>query len=197
MKLYAERGGLRARQIVLDLAVLAWIVVWVWAGAHVDQQVNRLAGPGRTVESAGHRLAGASAKVSGAAKRVPGLGSTLAKPFSAVQDSGRQLESAGVTQQRETHRLALLLGWLIAVLPIAYALIHHLPGRIRWARQASAGARLRAAGADRRLFALRALATAPLTDLAGVTTDPMAAYDAGRVDALADLEFRRLGLVAS
>jgi hypothetical protein len=44
------------------------------------------------------------------------------------------------------------------------------------------------------LLALRALATRPLRELLGVSSDPVGDYRAGRWEALADLERRELGL---
>ena len=85
---------------------------------------------------------------------------------------------------------------LIAV-PLAVALLlAWLPGRAAWAREAGAASRLRLAGADLELFALRAVANRPLRQLHRVSLDPAGALRAGDYEALADLELRALGLRA-
>ena len=53
MKLYAETAGLRARQVLGDLAVVAWTAAWVWAGVTLYRLVERLAVPGARLEQAG------------------------------------------------------------------------------------------------------------------------------------------------
>ena len=83
---------------------------------------------------------------------------------------------------------------VVAAIPIIYVLARHLPGRVRWAREAGAARVLLAGAPDGRLFALRALASAPLEDLLEVAPDPLAAYEAGHITPLADVELRRLGL---
>ena len=50
MKLYAETAGLRARQLLGDLATLAWTAGWVAAGLALYRLVERLAVPGARVE---------------------------------------------------------------------------------------------------------------------------------------------------
>ena len=55
MKLYAETAGLRARQVLGDLAVVAWTAAWVWAGVTLYRLVEKLAVPGARVELADGR----------------------------------------------------------------------------------------------------------------------------------------------
>ena len=49
MKLYAETAGLRARQVLGDLATLAWTAAWVWAGVALYRLVGKLAVPGARI----------------------------------------------------------------------------------------------------------------------------------------------------
>jgi len=64
-------------------------------------------------------------------------------------------------------------------------------------RDATAARALVEGGGDERLFALRALATAPLPALRQAAADPLGAYDRGDLTALAEIELRRLGLAGS
>jgi hypothetical protein len=194
VKLYAETSGLRARQILGDLAVVAWTAAWVWAGVTLYRLVEKLAVPGARLEQAGGGFAGDVAEIQQKVGRVPVVGNELQGPFGRLAGVGQTLADAGATQQQVVHQLALWLGVLVAAVPIVTLLLAWLPRRVSWAREAGAASRLRLAGADLELFALRAVANRPLRQLHRVTPDPAGALRAGEYEALADLELRALGL---
>ena len=196
MKLYAETAGLRTRQLVGDLAVLAWTAAWVAAGVALYRLVEKLAVPGARVEQAGGSFAGDIAEIQQKVGRLPVVGDELQDPFGRLAGVGRTLAAAGVTQQEVVHQLALWLGVVVAVVPIVALLLVWLPRRVSWAREAGAASRLRMDGADLELFAIRAVANRPLRDLHRVTPDPAGDLRAGEYQALADLELRALGLRA-
>lgn len=196
MKLYAETPGLRTRQLVGDLAVLAWTAAWVAAGVALYRLVEKLAVPGERVEQAGSSFAGDIAEIQQKVGRLPVVGGELQDPFGRLAGVGRTLAAAGVTQQEVVHQLALWLGVAVAVVPIVVLLLVWLPRRVSWAREAGAASRLRMDGADLELFAIRAVANRPLRDLHRVTPDPAGDLRAGEYQALADLELRALGLRA-
>jgi hypothetical protein len=194
VKLYAETSGLRARQVLGDLAVVAWTAAWVWAGVTLYRLVEKLAVPGARLEQAGGGFAGDVAEIRQKVGRVPVVGNELQGPFGRLAGVGQTLADAGATQQQVVHQLALWLGVLVAAVPIVTLLLAWLPRRVSWAREAGAASRLRLAGADLELFALRAVANRPLRQLHRVTPDPAGALRAGEYEALADLELRALGL---
>jgi hypothetical protein len=196
VKLYAETAGLRARQLLRDLAVLAWTAAWVWAGLTLYRLVDKLAVPGARLEQAGGGFAGDVAEIQQKVGRLPVVGGDLQGPFGRLAGVGRTLADAGATQQQVVHQLALWLGVLVAAVPIAALLVAWLPRRVAWAREAGAASRLRLGGADLELFALRAVANRSLRELRRVTADPAGALRAGDYQALADLELRSLGLRA-
>ena len=196
MKLYAERPGLRTRQLVGDLAVLAWMAAWVAAGVALYRLVEKLAVPGERVEQAGSSFAGDIAEIQQKVGRIPVVGGQLQDPFGRLSGVGQTLADAGATQQEVVHQLALWLGVLVAAVPIIALLLVWLPRRVAWAREAGAASRLRLDGADLELFALRAVANRSLRDLHRVTPDPAGDLRAGEYQALADLELRALGLRA-
>jgi hypothetical protein len=196
VKLYAETPGLRTRQLVGDLAVLAWTAAWVAAGAALYRLVEKLAVPGERVEQAGSSFAGDIAEIQQKVGRLPVVGGELQDPFGRLAGVGRTLAAAGVTQQEVVHQLALWLGVVVAVVPIVALLLVWLPRRVSWAREAGAASRLRMDGADLQLFAIRAVANRSLRDLHRVTPDPAGDLRAGEYQALADLELRALGLRA-
>jgi len=196
VKLYAETSGLRVRQILGDLAVVAWTAAWVWAGVSLYRLVEKLAVPGARLEQAGGGFAGDVAEIQQKVGRVPVVGNELQGPFGRLAGVGQTLADAGATQQQIVHQLALWLGILVAAVPVVTLLLTWLPRRVAWAREAGAAGRLRLAGADLELFALRAVANRPLRQLHRVTKDPAGALRAGEYEALADLELRALGLRA-
>jgi hypothetical protein len=194
MKLYAETASLRARQLLGDLAVLAWAALWVAAGLALYRLLEKLAVPGRRVEQAGGGVAGALDDIQEKVGRIPVVGDELRDPFGRVAGAGRTLAEAAAAQQEVVHQLALWLGVVVAVVPVIPVLLVWLPRRVAWAREAGAASRLRLAGADLELFALRALANRPLRELHRVTPDPAGALRAGDYAGLAELELRALGL---
>jgi hypothetical protein len=196
VKLYAETARLRARQLLGDLATLAWTAAWVAAGLTLYRLVERLAVPGARVEQAGSDFAGDVAEIQQRIGRVPVVGDQLQGPFGRLAGTGRTLAEAGATQQQVVHQLALWLGVVVAAVPVVTLLLVWLPRRVAWAREAGAASRLRMDGADLELFAIRAVANRPLRELRRVSADPAGALRAGEHHALADLELRALGLRA-
>jgi hypothetical protein len=196
VRLYAETAGLRGRQLLGDLAVLAWTAAWVAAGIALYRLVEKLAVPGQRVEQAGSAFAGNVAEIQRTIGRVPVVGDQLQDPFGRLAGTGRTLADAGVTQQEVVHQLALWLGLVVAAVPVVALLLAWLPGRVSWAREAGAASRLRLDGADLELFAIRAVANRPLRQLRRVSADPAGALRSGEYEALADLELRALGLRA-
>jgi hypothetical protein len=196
VKLYAETAGLRARQLLGDLAVVAWTAVWVWAGLTLYRLVGKLAVPGARLEQAGGGFAGDVAEIQQKVGRIPVVGNELQGPFGRLAGVGQTLADAGATQQAAVHQLALWLGIVVAAVPIVALLLAWLPRRVTWAREAGAASRLRLDGADLELFAIRAVANRSLRELHRVTPDPAGALRAGEFADLADLELRALGLRA-
>jgi hypothetical protein len=194
VKLYAETAGLRARQVLADLGVLAWTALWVAAGVALYRLVEKLAVPGARVERAGGSFAGDVAEIQQKIGGLPVVGDDLQGPFGRLAGVGRTLADAGATQQEVVHQLALWLGIVIAAVPVLTLLLVWLPRRVGWAREAGAASRLRLGGADLELFAIRAVANRPLRELHRVTPDPAGALRAGDYTALAELELRTLGL---
>jgi hypothetical protein len=196
VKLYAETAGLRTRQLVGDLAALAWTAAWVAAGLALYRLVERLAGPGARVEQAGSSFAADIAEIQQQVGRLPVVGGQLQDPFGRLAGAGQTLAEAGVAQQEVVRQLALWLGVVVAAVPVIALLLAWLPRRVTWMREAGAASRLRLDGADLELFAIRAVANRPLRQLHRVSPDPAGDLRAGEFQALADLELRALGLRA-
>jgi hypothetical protein len=194
MKLYAEVGALRARQVALDAAVVAWTVLWIWAGVRVHDLVARLAAPAQAISHAGADLARPLRGASRALEGVPVVGEALRGPLDAAAEAGVLLQQAGASQGDVVRRLALWLGVILAAIPVSLLLLRYVPARVRWVRTATAAHALRRASADLELFALRAVAMRPLHELRRAHPDPAGALAARDFESLAALELESLGL---
>ena len=194
---YAESPARRGRQIAADVMVAAGLLGCLWVGTGVHDLTAGLAEPGRALESAGTSLSDRMDDAADAAGSTPLAGDELAAPFEGAGDASRAIEDAGVRQQQVVATLATGLGWATGGIPALFLVLLWLPRRLRFARQASQAARLRAADAGLDLLALRALARQPLADLAALGPAVVEGWrdrDADAVDALAALELRQLGL---
>lgn len=194
MKLYAELPGARIRQLTGDVFIVLWIAGWVWVGRFVHSLVQKLAAPGRLIEGAGSDLAKNAGGVDARVSEVALIGKFLKEPFESLERVGRTLQDAGQDQQSAVQTLALWLGVLLALIPILFALYVWGARRWKWVREASAADTFRTGDQAMRLFALRAIATRPLSELRRATPDPAGAYASGDYASLALLELNELGL---
>lgn len=197
MQAYAQSPLLRSRQVAADLALLAWVALWVLLARAAHRAVLVLAEPGRAVEDLGDSVADNMASAAGVADDVPAVGDELAAPFDALSDAGGSVSGAGQAAQDAVATLAGVLAVLIVALPAGWALLRWLSWRTSWVREATAARRLLSGTPDLHLLAARAAATAPLSRLATLPAGTGAAWQAGdpaAVRALAALELRRLGL---
>ncbi len=197
MAIYAQRPGRLVGQVLGDLFVLGWGVVWGIAGAFVQQTIAVLAGPARETARTAARLSGDFTDAGVQAAKVPGVGDQLRRPFEAASTTLEQVIASANHQVDSIERLALIMGWLVFLIPVTVVVAFWLPRRIRFHRRARAAQRFLDAQPDLDLFALRAMATQPMHVLAAVSDDPVAAWRAGDrtvINRLADLELRRSGL---
>lgn len=198
MSLYADHPEQRIRQVLGDLAVVAWVVGWVLVGRAVHDAIARLAAPGRTLESTGTSLEGGLTSAGERVAELPLVGGDLRQPFDVAGDAAASIAAAGLGFQQGVAQAALLAGLSVAVWPIVVVVALWLRSRVRFVRRSAAARRLLASGSDLDLFALRALARLPLTTLGRVSDDPAGDWRRGDHDvvhALAALELRASGVV--
>jgi hypothetical protein len=197
VRLYARSPVLYGRQLLADVGLLAWVVLWVLVARAVHGAVLALAGPGRAVADLGSSVAGTMNSAAEAARDVPLVGDDLSSPFGALAEAGGSVAGAGQAAQDAVGTLATVLSALLVALPVGWLLLRWLPWRLGWFREARGAERLLAGTPDLELLAARALATAPLAVLAGLPPGTGAGWRAGDPEAvrlLAGLELRRLGL---
>jgi hypothetical protein len=104
---------------------------------------------------------------------------------------------AGRDQQSLVGTIALVLGLLVALVPIAFIVRHWLLRRVSFVRRAAAARSLAATPGGTELLALRALSSRKPAALLKAHPDPVAAWRAGDprvVRQLADLALRDAGV---
>jgi hypothetical protein len=197
MKLYADLPGRRSAQVVGDLLALGWVLGCVSVGRLVFDAVHQLRGPADQLHDAGGVLRDGMGSALAQVRDVPLVGSALRTPFQALADTGTGVAQAGSDLGTAVDRLALVLGLVVAVVPLLVIIVIWVRVRGRFIVEASSAARFIDADADLDLFALRALARAPMSALARISDDPAGGWrrrDPAVVRALAVLELRDSGL---
>ncbi len=200
MKVYADRLPTAIFQLLTDALVVIWIYLWIRAGLWVQDMVQKLGVPGQKLEGAGTGIADNLADAGSKVGRVPLVGDQLVKPLNGAADAARSMADAGRETQDVVDQLAVIVALVAVAVPLALVLFLWLPSRLRWMYRAGVAKAVRDQPAGRDLLALRALAGQPLDKLAKLGPDIAQSWrngDAEAVDALAELELRKLGLRSS
>jgi hypothetical protein len=195
MRFYAERPLRVARQLVADVAVIAWVWLVVTFAQAAQALIDQLQGPAGSLTSAGQTVRDTFAGAARTASGIPLVGEELARALNVGTGAGESLASAGQRQAQ----LIDTVGMWAAVAIVAFAAVPvvlvWLYVRLRYARTAGSAVVARARDLD--LLALRALAHQPTRQLLRVSGDPAAAWrrdDTAVVRDLAQLELSALGL---
>ena len=199
MKLYADSSIRRTRQMVGDVLLLVWVLVWWLVAQAVHDATLQLATPGRELNEAGSGLADQLRDAGSAVDDAPLVGDDLSGPFEGAGNAADQLANAGSGLVDAVDKLAFWLSLSVGAVPILIALAVYVPARWRFVRTATASQRFIDAAADLDLFALRAIGRQPMHRLATVSDDPAGAWRRGDQDVirkLALLELRDVGLKA-
>jgi hypothetical protein len=117
------------------------------------------------------------------------VGGVVSEPGGAVAEAGRGAQQVADDARGAGDRLSVLLGLAVALIPTLPVLAVALPPRLRLERDRRAAGRV-----SEELLARRALVHLPLHELARISADPLGDVAAGRYEALARGERRRLGL---
>ncbi|GAA3621092.1 hypothetical protein GCM10022223_42450 [Kineosporia mesophila] len=194
---YAATPGRAVVQVVADLSVLLWIVLWYYVAKAVHAALSAIAGVGADVQGGAN---GISTNLNGAGKSAGGIplaGDALAKPLNAAAGAAQDIANAGHGLDEKATTLAILLALAVSVPPILALVVPWLLLRLRFARRAGATADLARSSGGQDLLALRALANRPTAKLLKITDDPLEGWRTGDpevVARLAALELRSAGL---
>lgn len=187
MTFYADLPAHRTRQVVGDLLMLVWVVVWVRIGMAVHDTTLQLAEPGRRLESAGGGFTERFESAGNSVDDLPVLDDRVAEPFRDAAGTGRDIQDAGRDLVDAVEGLATLLGWVTALTPVLIVGSFWLAARVRFVRRATAARALVDHVDDLDLFALRAMAHQPLPRLARISPDPAGAWRRGEAEVVREL----------
>lgn len=197
MKLYADTPVHRTRQVLGDLLVLGWVVLWGWLALELRERLLRLRGPGESLERAGTSFSGALGDAGDRIGGLPVVGDDVSGALRRAGGAGDTVAEAGRSQQEAVDQLALVLPLLLLLLAAGVLLARWLPGRLGWVREAGAATRLLSGADSAEVFAVRALVRRPTAELAALPAGTVTRWRAGdpaATAALAALELRALGL---
>lgn len=154
MALYSALPERRKRQMIGDIAVVVWIVFWLFQGWSTHQGISEAT---RATETAGQAAVALDDRLEVAATAlgaIPLLGDTVAAPFLQASEAAGRMHEASELGTATIESLAWKLGVGVALTPTILLLAAWLPRRIAEVRRSSpewAG--------DPELLALRALTT--------------------------------------
>ena len=195
--LYSQYPAARTRQIIADaLGVLTTIVV-ITIGLAVTAAIRTLGQFGRDLESAGEGFQEGLREAAENLGDVPLIGDGIRVPLDAAASAGGAVAEAGRGQQQFVELVAVGAGWAVVLFPLLVLALVWVWPRTRFVRRSATMRRLLESGMTGDTLAVRAMARAPLAELARVHPDPGAAWraqDAEAISALAALELRRSGI---
>ncbi|MGL5830149.1 MAG: hypothetical protein ACRC0L_11350 [Angustibacter sp.] len=197
MGIYAQTPGRRTRQVLADLFIIGWIFLAFQGGFAVREAVQGLSRPVSAMTESARSLGKDLGAAEKSAAQIPGVGNEVSNSLRQVQRSNAAVATFGEQQLSAISQLALILGLLTAIIPIAVAVAIWLPIRLRFIRRLRAAQQLIDSAPDLEIFALRALARQPLKALDRINRDPAGSWRRGDlrvINKLAALELRSLGL---
>lgn len=186
------------RLAALDLLVGVWIVFWCVVGIRTGVEVRDLGSLSRSVERVGVAVSETGNALESLGG-LPVLGDRLREPAGPIREAGDAAQETARSSRNAANDLALLLVLSIALAPSLPLLLLYLPDRIAVTRDRRTIAAAVGEGIPDDLaevLARRALVHVPLHHLREASADPAADLAAGRFDALARAELRRLGVRA-
>jgi hypothetical protein len=184
-------------QLISDVTISVWTLVWVFVGLAVHDAIATIADAGRQVESGSKGIAGNLASAAHGAQHVPLVGDAVSKPLTAASDAAMDIAGAGHSLDTTASWLAILLALAVASPPILAVTMPWLFLRLRFFRRKWTVTALAATAAGQQLLALRALANRSPAKLAAVSADPVGAWrreDPVTIHRLAALELRAAGI---
>jgi len=198
MRIYPDIPIRRANAVAHDAATLATLVLLALLGLWVYHAVDQLTILGRGVHDAGTAVQDGFSSAADKVDGVPLVGGSIAGGLrDAGSATGGNVADAGTRGEQRVHRLALLLGGIVFLLPAALLLSRVLPSRLQQIRVLTNAEQVLATGGDderRRLVAMRAAFALPYATLLEHTRDPIGDLAAGRYDALVDAIAEDAGL---
>ena len=105
-------------QLVADVLVILWGVVWALIGTFIHDMISLVAVPARETARAAGRLA-EDFQAAAQAANVPGVGDQLRRPFDAAANTMGGVISSANHQVTNIEQLATVVGWLVFLIPVS------------------------------------------------------------------------------
>lgn len=183
------------RRHLADLAVAAWIALWLGLGWALATEVAGLAVVSSTMAGVGATMRETGSVLSRVGS-LPLVGADV-RPIARQADRTAATAVAGSrTLRSSVAALSKLLAVFMTGVPILLVLALYLPARLSLAREVWAVRRTlrRHDPAFEEFLARRAVQTLPFHVLRRVSPTPWRDLEAGRFEALAAAELRRIGI---
>jgi len=176
----------RTVRLLIDVALVGWIVAWIVLGVQVGREVRGLTELSDTVVLAGDAIE-QTGDLLEQVGRIPFLGQPVGDLADRIRETGRSAQRDAAATRSDVEDLSVLLGLSIALIPTVPLAVLWVALRLRWRRERVAVRRALAAGVPDvdRLLAERARQTLPLDKVLSLGDDERE---------LAAAELRRLGL---
>jgi hypothetical protein len=176
----------RRLRLLVDVALVGWLIAWVVVGVQVGREVRGLAELNDTVVLAGRAIE-QTGDLLEQVGRIPLLGQPVGELADSIRRTGRSARQSAAAGRGDVEDLSVLLAVSIALIPTIPLAAVWIPLRLRWRRERLAVRRALATGAPEleRLLADRARAALPLDQVIALGDDRKR---------LADAELERLGL---
>ncbi|WP_374929411.1 hypothetical protein [Kytococcus sedentarius] len=198
MAWYSSAPARRSLQVLADLLVVGWTVLWVLIGRAVHQRTLERFEPAERLVETGGRINDGVATADGQLSDLPWVGDSLAGVLDGLLGVGDPVAQTGQDLLASGESLADMLWMLVSAGPIITALAVWLPFRLHFLlRSRSLASTLRRVDDPEGLLALRGLATLPVGTLASIDRDPLDAWRRGDpevVRQLAQAQARSLGV---
>lgn len=194
---YSTRPFRLFGQLMSDITISLWTVIWVFVGFAVHEAIATIAEAGRQVEVGSKGVAGNLASAGHSAHNIPLLGDALGQPLNAASQAAMDIAGAGHELDTTASWLAWVLALAVTLPPILAVTMPWLYLRIRFFRRKWVVTALAATAAGQQLLALRALANRSPAKLAAVSADPVGGWryeDPVVIRGLAVLELRAAGV---
>ncbi|MEX7473311.1 hypothetical protein AB4Z39_26805 [Mycobacterium adipatum] len=194
---YATRPGRFLAQLVSDVTVLLWTVIWAMVGSAVYSAVATIAEVGRQVQDGADGVSGSLNSAGDRADDFPLVGDALGGPLHAASDAAKEIAGAGQSLDSTATWLAWVLALAVAATPILAVAMPWLFLRVRFFRRKLMVLTLASTHAGQELLAMRALANRPLAKLTAIDPDPIGAWrrdDRPAIRGLALLEIHAAGV---
>jgi hypothetical protein len=194
---YASRPGRLLAQLVSDISVIIWTVIWVMVGSAVYTAVATIAEVGRQVQDGADGVSGSLNSAGDSADDIPLIGDGLSGPLRAASDAAGEIAGAGQSLDSTATWLAWVLALAVAATPILAVAMPWLFLRLRFFRRKLTVLTLASSQAGQELLAMRALANRPLGKLTAIDPDPIGAWrrdDRPAIRRLALLELHAAGV---